>query len=198
MIIAVLDACVLVPSVLADTLLRCAERALYRPLWSEEILGEVHRHLPLTVDGAAADRRIAAMRRHFPEALVTGYEPLIDQMVNHPKDRHVLAAAVAAGAECVVTANLRDFPDHAVDAYAIEALHPDDFLCGLYDAASEEVVDVIVAQSRATGSGGRPRLGVVDILDGLAGCRLVRFAHRLAKDLSDHPAVRDPAARGRA
>jgi len=31
---AVLDACVLVPIALADTLLRIAERELYRPLWS--------------------------------------------------------------------------------------------------------------------------------------------------------------------
>ena len=36
----VLDACVLVPVALADTLLRIAERELYRPLWSEQILTE--------------------------------------------------------------------------------------------------------------------------------------------------------------
>lgn len=34
----VLDACVLVPIALADTLLRIAEHGLYRPLWSERIL----------------------------------------------------------------------------------------------------------------------------------------------------------------
>ncbi len=37
---AVLDACVLVPIALADTLLRVAEKGLYRPLWSDRILGE--------------------------------------------------------------------------------------------------------------------------------------------------------------
>ena len=37
-----LDACVLVPMPLCDTLLRLAEEpALYRPLWSERILLEV-------------------------------------------------------------------------------------------------------------------------------------------------------------
>ncbi|MHB1486259.1 MAG: hypothetical protein ACYCS7_00925 [Acidimicrobiales bacterium] len=35
---AVLDACVLAPITLADTLLRVAERELYRPLWSDRIL----------------------------------------------------------------------------------------------------------------------------------------------------------------
>jgi hypothetical protein len=39
---AVLDACVLVPMPLCDTLLRLAEDpAMYRPLWSEAILTEV-------------------------------------------------------------------------------------------------------------------------------------------------------------
>ena len=39
---AVLDACVLVPMALCDTLLRLAEKpALYQPLWSEQILAEV-------------------------------------------------------------------------------------------------------------------------------------------------------------
>jgi hypothetical protein len=37
---AILDACVLVPIALADTLLRIAEKGLYRPLWSDRILDE--------------------------------------------------------------------------------------------------------------------------------------------------------------
>jgi acyl-CoA reductase-like NAD-dependent aldehyde dehydrogenase len=37
---AVLDACVLVPIALADTLLRIAEKGLYRSLWSGRILAE--------------------------------------------------------------------------------------------------------------------------------------------------------------
>lgn len=45
-------------------------------------------------------------------------------MTNHVKDRHVLAAAVRAAAAAVVTFNLDDFPDVAVDPFDIEALHP--------------------------------------------------------------------------
>ena len=41
-----LDACVLAPMPLCDTLLRCAEDpALFRVLWSEQILEEVKRTL---------------------------------------------------------------------------------------------------------------------------------------------------------
>lgn len=38
---AVLDACVLVPAALCDTLLRLADRDLYRPVWSVRILAEM-------------------------------------------------------------------------------------------------------------------------------------------------------------
>jgi hypothetical protein len=50
------------------------------------------------------------MRKFFPQALVYGYQPLISQMDNHPKDRHVLAAALACKSDYLVTFNLRDFP----------------------------------------------------------------------------------------
>lgn len=38
--VALLDACVMVPIALTDTLLRLAEAELYRPLWSQKILDE--------------------------------------------------------------------------------------------------------------------------------------------------------------
>ncbi|MGI8793387.1 MAG: hypothetical protein ACR2H3_09450 [Acidimicrobiales bacterium] len=76
---AVLDACVLVPIALADTLLRVAERGLYRPLWSERILDEtagaileIHPDLPPD----AVRRRIDAMNRSFEDALVDGWQDL--------------------------------------------------------------------------------------------------------------------------
>lgn len=68
------------------------------------------------------------MRTAFPDARVTGYESLIPAMTNHPKDRHVLAAAARADAAVIVTANLKDFPAAALEPYQIDAVHPDDFL----------------------------------------------------------------------
>lgn len=46
--------------------------------------------------------------------MVKDYEGLIPAMTNHEKDRHVLAAAVRANAELVVTDNKKDFPLSAV------------------------------------------------------------------------------------
>ena len=59
------------------------------------------------------------MAAYFPDARVTSYEELIGSMPNHPKDRHVLAAAVAGRADILVTENLKDFPPAAVANFGI-------------------------------------------------------------------------------
>lgn len=51
-----------------------------------------------------------------------------------PDDRHVLAAAIRADADVIVTFNLKDFPASVLAGYNIEAQHPDDFLLSLFDA----------------------------------------------------------------
>ena len=103
---AVLDACVLIPMPLADTLLRMAEAPrLYLPKWSQAIMDEVTRNLvkKWNMEPEKARRREEELQRHFPEAWVEGFEPLINVMTNDPKDRHVLAAAVRSHSELIVT-----------------------------------------------------------------------------------------------
>lgn len=73
---AVLDACVLVPVVLADTLLRVAEKGLYRPLWSERILTEAQEAIEEIHPGIDVHKRFADMDTAFDDALVTGWEGL--------------------------------------------------------------------------------------------------------------------------
>jgi predicted nucleic acid-binding protein len=104
----VLDACVLYPAALRDTLLRAADAGLYRLHWSEEILDEVGRNLVKNsvADELAAQRLLDHMRQAFPDAAVAGHECLVESMPNHPGDRHVVAAAVKANAQLIVTANL--------------------------------------------------------------------------------------------
>jgi hypothetical protein len=67
---AVLDACVLVPIALADTLLRVAEKGLYRPLWSDRILAEAQAATEEIHPGMDAGKRFAQMREAFDDALV--------------------------------------------------------------------------------------------------------------------------------
>ena len=149
-----LDACVLIPMPLADTLLRMAEAPrLYVPKWSQTIMYEVTRNLveKWKVDPEKARRREEEIRRHFPEAWVEGFEPFIDVMTNDPKDRHVLAAAVRSHCELIVTYNQRHFPNTALTQFDIEIQGPSTFLRALYDVDSGLAVGKLYEQAKAIG-----------------------------------------------
>lgn len=147
--IAVLDACVLYPAALRDTLLRAVEAGLYRRRWREDILAEVRRSLIATrrQTEAQADDLIAEMRRGFPDASIEGYEVLIGAMENHPKDRHVLAAAVRAGADLIVTSNLRHFPAEALAPFSVSARSPDEFLSDLFRQRPDVILNLLRKQA---------------------------------------------------
>lgn len=133
----VLDACVLVPQSLCDLLLRLAEDPrLYRPVWTDEILTEAHRalthKLPKKWTKPQADRWRAAVEAAFPEAMNEPAAGIVTQVRNHPGDRHVLAAAIEAGAKEIVTANLKHFRPEHLEPWKMEAVSPDAFLLRLY------------------------------------------------------------------
>jgi len=147
--VAIIDANALYPMVLRDTLLRAASAGFYQLRWSGDILDEMERNLvkakkpiPLT----RAKRLREAMETSFPEASVTGYSALIPCMQNDPKDRHVAAAAVTAGAQAIVTFNVKDFSNLPP---AIEARDPDDFLCGLFELDRAAFVTLLQEQASA-------------------------------------------------
>jgi PIN domain len=94
---AVLDACVLVPIALADTLFRVAEKGLYRPLWTDRILSEAQAAIEEIHPGIDVSKRFAGMREAFNDALVTGWEELEGGLsLPDENDRHVVAAASRA------------------------------------------------------------------------------------------------------
>jgi hypothetical protein len=81
------------------------------------------------------------------DCLVTGHEELIASLsLPDPDDRHVLAAAIHADADVVVTCNLADFPAESLARFNIEAQHPDDFLVRLLDEAPGMVCAVVKQQ----------------------------------------------------
>jgi predicted nucleic acid-binding protein len=178
---AFLDTCVLYPAYLCDTLLRLAEASAYRPLWSADVLAELRRNLnERGISPERIDRRLAQMTRSFPDALVAGYDSLTDGMTNHPKDRHVLAAAVRANAEVVVTFNLKDFPEPALKPYDVEAIHPDEFLLDQLDLYPGLTIDVLRHQAAAYR---RVPNTVPDILVLLERAGVPRFAAEVRRHL---------------
>lgn len=141
-----LDACVLANFGVADLLLRLTERPRqFLPAWSEEILAEVFRtqtqRLGWPEELATSFGR--ELRTHFPEAMVAGYGHLAERLDVNPKDQHVLAAAIHARAEVVLTFNLRDFPRAVLDPWGIKALRPQDYLLTMYEMDDLQVVSRI-------------------------------------------------------
>ena len=100
----VLDACVLFPFSLRDTLLHIAEAGLYQLYWSAEILEEMRRNLvkQQRATESKSSQLVTVMNQAFPDAMINDYELLIPMMTNHEQDRHVVAAAVKAKAKIIV------------------------------------------------------------------------------------------------
>jgi predicted nucleic acid-binding protein len=144
--IVVVDANVLFPLTLRDTVLRAAAAGLYQLRWSKEILDEMERNLVSrnTMAADKAARLRATMEKYFPEAEVTGYTSLVAGLSNDAKDRHVVAAAVKAGAQVITTSNLKDF---APLPEGLEAQSPDEFLCNLFDLDPKGFVEMLREQS---------------------------------------------------
>jgi predicted nucleic acid-binding protein len=148
---ALLDACVLYPVGLRDTLLSVAQAGAFRPLWSAQIIAETRAAIVRSVthiDPARIDRMLADMQVAFPDATVSGYERLVGDMANHPSDRHVLAAAVRGRATVIVTWNVRHFPRRACAPHGVCVQTPDQFLTGLWGDAPEAVLEALEKQSK--------------------------------------------------
>lgn len=148
--IALLDANAMWSAAVRDTLLLAAERKLFRPAWTMQILEELAHSLKRErpdLEPARIDRTISRMYECFPEALIDGYQDLIPSMRNHEADRHMLAAAVAAKAEVIVTWNLKHFSADACHPLDIHVHTPDEFLCYLWQTSLEEMEAVLAQQA---------------------------------------------------
>lgn len=139
----VLDANVLFGHASRDLHLWLAEAELYDPVWSNGILDEVASSLVdkgvMPADKATALRGL--IEGTFDEASVSpeAVAALTPCMCNEADDRHVLAAAVAAGAGAIVTHNVRHFGSDCLAIYGIELVTPSEFLVDLFHLAPEVV-----------------------------------------------------------
>ena len=155
---AVLDACVLFPTVLREILLGSARAGLFVPYWSERILAEwrgAAGRIGPDAD-AVAGAEIALLQAQMPDARVIPVQDgAIALDLPDPADRHVIEAAMAADAPVIVTANLRDFPRRPLATLGIQAIHPDEFLRDLYLTCPAAITAAVEAtHARAVAAGG--------------------------------------------
>jgi predicted nucleic acid-binding protein len=181
--VVVLDANVLYPFRVRDALLRFAEAGLFRARWSRKIMAEwktslLERRPDLQ---ASIESQIAAMDRAFPESYVHGAGSLIDGLdLPDPDDRHVLATAIRAGAEHIVTENLRDFPDEKLEPFGVTAVSADDFLASTFQLYPAEALAAMRTMRREYAS---PSLTPGDFIFDLQAKGLPKLASMLKENI---------------
>ncbi len=125
--------------------MRLAETDLFRAKWTDEIHDEWTRNLlknrpDLKIERLQRTKDL--MNNRIRDCLVSGYQDLIPSLtLPDANDRHVLAAAICAAADVIVTYNLSDFPATILAQYGIEAQHPDEFIAYLIDLAPSVVCE---------------------------------------------------------
>lgn len=150
----VLDASVLYVESVRSLLLWIADGGGFAPFWTERILEETRNNL--TEGGVIAaeqwNRLREAMVTAFPDAMVdqTAVDAIEDEMPNEAKDRHVLAAALVADADLVITSNLRHFLPGDLERVGKRGVTPDDLLCELLQAVPNIVRESLELQAAHT------------------------------------------------
>jgi predicted nucleic acid-binding protein len=120
---------------------------LFRAKWSvgvhEEWMAALLRNRP-DLSREKLERTRTLMDQHTQDALVSGYEELVEGLqLPDPNDRHVLAAAIRGHADVIVTTNTRHFPVQALRPFGIEPQHPDEFVVNLLDLTPGAVLTAV-------------------------------------------------------
>ena len=157
---ALLDACVLVPTVMRRMLLGAAEAGGFAPVWSARILEEWAFAARRRGQGAEAEARaeIARLRAAWPAAEAAP-DPDLEARLSLPDadDRHVLAAAILGRAATLVTANRADFPPRTLARHGIVLRDPDGFLRALHDGGLDLGPLAEAVRARVSRETGAPR-----------------------------------------
>jgi predicted nucleic acid-binding protein len=178
--IVLYDADALYGNAQRDLLIRIARAGLVQARWTDQILQEMvaarRRRHPDVAD-EKLDRLCELMREAVADCMVTGYEDLIGSLkLPDPGDAHVLAAAIRAHAQLIVTSNIRDFPADCLQQFDIAARTPDGFVLDQL-GINGNVVFACVQQIADTRD--RPPNTVPGILEELERCGLVQSAAAL-------------------
>lgn len=145
----IVDANILFSAPLRDFFMHLGIADAVRLCWSAKIEEEWVRNLiekRPDLESSRHYRTARQMNEAIPDALIADFEGLESTLkLPDSSDRHVLAAAIKANADAIITKNLRDFPNSILAEYGIKALHPDEFVHELLQLESMPVLVAIRA-----------------------------------------------------
>jgi hypothetical protein len=181
--VAVFDACILYPFHLRNIIVQAAVDRLVDARWTDEIHDEWIRSLAADTPTIPIER-LQTTRRLMNDALtISGYEDLVPTVsLPDPDERHVVAAAIAAGASIILTSNLKDFPAAALKKYGLRRQTPDAFLTGLYDHVPDLVVGSLANARRNLN---KSRVSASDFIEILNHQKLTQLATRIRQRPTD-------------
>jgi predicted nucleic acid-binding protein len=176
---AVIDTNVLYSSLARSALLWLVNFGLYRPFWSSRILEELS--LALTkIDSINRIKIIRSIKESFPDAYIDELPETEDFQLPDKNDLHILACAIEARAQYIVTFNLKDFPPEEIDP--IIPISPDDFCILLFNIGPELSIEAHKAHWR---SHKNPKISWEEYTARVNRARLHKLSHKLKKlDLS--------------
>lgn len=156
--VALADANVLVPRTLRDYILYSAKAGAFQVHWTQVILDEMSRNLMAKFGFTEADAAELEHRMtiYLPRALVEAGKRdtnTVAKITMDDKDRHVVAAALAARATVIVTDNTRHFPRAWLAERKIELLTAGELLTRLaneHPAELRRAHELTVANSPKT------------------------------------------------
>ena len=181
--VVLVDANVLYSAALRDLIIALFLTDTIEIHWSSDILDEMAAALVSNrrATVAGAQRLIADLTRHFPEAAVVSAPLPATVTLPDPRDHHVLGAAMAAQASILLTFDLNDFPaTELAKCGPIQATHPDVFFQAMLTIDEFSVIRALAECRRKLV---RKPMTPAEHVDHLDRCKLTGFAAALRQRL---------------
>lgn len=145
------DANILISRTLRDYFVYSASVGALQIHWSDSILDETTRNLIAKYDFSTQDAAVlvALLGQFLPDALIKTTKrdiAAVEKVEMSPNDRHVLAAALSAQADLLLTDNIRHFPKAWMAERGIELIDSATLLTRL----AREQPDKLLAAHRLT------------------------------------------------